>query len=140
MLDPIPDTLTQLDTSPDHNMEKRTVQYWVGKIPDRLINLRGRFDNLLQITPPSMSLGNMPPTSTELHQRAAEFAKTSEQLRLISHIFYCAAGVKEMLELTPKEYFVSVFCFFSFMFTLTSTDQMLLHGIESVRSMPTLHG
>jgi hypothetical protein len=112
-----PSSLTPLTTPLDDDKEKRNIQYWLGKIPDRLIDLRDRFNNLLHITSPKLSLDGGPITSQALQQHAVNLGKTSEQLRLISNIFYCAAGVREMVEMGPREYFVSVsFHFFSLMF------------------------
>jgi hypothetical protein len=106
-----PDTaagLMPLELSLPHDRDRRTVQYWSGKIPERLVALRQQFPGFLQITSPSFPSGNTAPTTQELIDCASRLETTSQQLRMISHIYYCAAALREMGELGPETFFVSV--------------------------------
>ncbi|KAF8327632.1 uncharacterized protein EI90DRAFT_1772561 [Cantharellus anzutake] len=84
---------------------RRTVQYWLGNVIDRLTALRREPPNLLQLG--STSCPILPdaqvPTLQHLIDHAVHLETNSQQLRLISHIYYCAAALREMCEIDNTE-------------------------------------
>ncbi|KAF8321885.1 uncharacterized protein EI90DRAFT_3157847 [Cantharellus anzutake] len=97
--------LMPLDISPFRHKDRRNVRYWSSKIPERIVALRERSPRYLDITSQSFPLGNTAPTARELKDRASRLENTSQQLRTISHIYYCAAALREMRELGPEKFF-----------------------------------
>jgi len=85
---------------------RRSIEYWLGNIPDRLIALRSRSLDFLQLRDP-FPLGPAP-TSQQLIEYALHLDTNSEQYRLLSHIYFCAAAVRGMMESGPLQFFVSV--------------------------------
>ncbi|KAF8325052.1 uncharacterized protein EI90DRAFT_3238810 [Cantharellus anzutake] len=84
---------------------RRTVQYWLGNVIDRLTALCREPPNLLQLG--STSCPILPdaqvPTLQHLINHAVHLETNSQHL--ISHIYYCAATLREMCEVGPLEFF-----------------------------------
>ncbi|KAF8312432.1 uncharacterized protein EI90DRAFT_3093584 [Cantharellus anzutake] len=97
--------LMALDIPLPYHGGRGTVQYWLSNIPERLVALRERFPRCLEITSQLFPPGNKVPTARELIDYASRLETTSQQLRMITHIYYCAAALREMRELGPEKFF-----------------------------------
>jgi hypothetical protein len=87
---------------------KRGIDYWVGHVSNRLVELRSMPPDFLKLRDPFRSDDIQHLTSEHLLQFASHLDTTSEQYRLLSHIYFCAAAVKGVRESGSLQYFVSV--------------------------------
>jgi hypothetical protein len=107
-LDIVPIDSSWLASYPPPEVTKRSVWYWLSRIPERLVGLHGLFPGFFQLLA-SQNLPHSPiHTSEELIQHRLRFDTGSQQLCLLSHVYYCAAALKNVVELGPERFFVSL--------------------------------